>query len=81
MPLSSKEAVAEALAILRDMTSHHPNLVMYTEATRLFRTVPILIEMLETAGDVVGENIDENYEQFSELKIARAIIGGVKRES
>jgi hypothetical protein len=62
------------------MVAHHPNLVMYSEATRLYRAVPALIEMLESASDVVGENVDENYEQFSEIKIARAIIGA-RRES
>lgn len=38
--------ITDAIDVLQKMLDHHPNLVLYTEATKLYRAVPALIELL-----------------------------------
>lgn len=45
--MEESEVIKEGISVLQRMLDHHPNLVLYTEATKLYRAVPALIELLK----------------------------------
>jgi len=61
--MNDGEQIEYAIAKLEEMNNHHPSMVLFSEAKLLYKTLPILIQLLTLA----GQNWDERWpDDFAE---------------
>lgn len=53
--MEETKVIQEAIDLLQGMLDHHPNLVLYNEAVKLYRAVPALIAVL-----AMGKDLEDN---------------------
>lgn len=61
--MNDGEKLEYAVAKLEEMNTHHPSMVLFSEAKTLYKTIPTLIKLLNLA----SENWDERWpDDFAE---------------
>jgi hypothetical protein len=69
--MTDGEQLEYAIAKLEELNNHHPSMVLFSEAKMLYKTVPVLIQLLTLAvanwDDKWPEDFAETYVEWIEL--------------
>lgn len=69
--MNAVEQVMHAVAKLEGLATHHPSIVMASEAKMLYKTIPVLIKLLNLAipswEPLYPEEFEETYAEWVEL--------------